>query len=65
MNITNLTYTDSQMPFFDLLGTLGESSIKAEESHNNMVSPGEVSITIANSSFERIELSEKLRFFTT
>jgi len=39
--------------------------MKAESNNNNMVSPGEVSIRIANSSFERIELSEKLRFFTT
>lgn len=65
MNITNLTYTDSQMPFFDLLGTLGETKMTAEASENNIVSPGEVSIRIANSSFERIELSDKLRFFTT
>jgi len=65
MNITNLTYTDSQMPFFDLFGTLGERKMTAEAGENNMVSPGEVSIRIANSSFERIELSDKLRFFTT
>jgi hypothetical protein len=65
MNITNFTYADSQMPFFDLLGTLGEPKMTVEASENNMVSPGEVSIRIANSSFERIELSDKLRFFTT
>jgi hypothetical protein len=53
------------MPFFDLFGTLGERKMTAEADENNMVSPGEVSIRIANSSFERIELSDKLRFFTT
>jgi hypothetical protein len=53
------------MPFFDLLGTLGESKMIVEASENNVVGPGEVSIRIVNSSFERIELSDKLRFFTT
>jgi hypothetical protein len=31
----------------------------------NEPNPGEVSITIQNSTFERINLSDKLRFFTT
>ncbi len=66
MNVSNFTYVDSQMPFFDLLGKLGGTTIPAGEvKDSNEPRAGEVSIRISNSKFSRIELSDKLRFFTT
>jgi|LauGreDrversion4_2_1035121.scaffolds.fasta_scaffold08934_4 hypothetical protein len=54
------------MPFFDLLGTRGVNRLTSMTANETDVArPGEVSILISNSTFEGIELSEKLRFFTT
>jgi hypothetical protein len=53
------------MPFFDLLGTQDKNKETKEIENNEIVKPGEVSIRISNSFFEGIQLSEKLRFFTT
>ena len=53
------------MPFIDVLGSLGEESYMVGTDKSNTPVSGDVSIQISSSTFERIELSGKLRFFTT
>lgn len=60
-NISQFSYTHSEIPFFDLIGSIGVSDILNNTSNDPR--SGEISIQISNSTFEKISL--KTRFFTT
>jgi len=51
-NITQFSYTNSEIPFFDLKGSIGVSDVLNLTS--NHPGPGEISIQITNSTFEKI-----------
>ncbi len=64
-NITSFNYRDSELPFFDMMGSLGTGDIKNYANENLSIPvAGEISIRISNSTFLRNNMTEKLRFIT-
>ena len=68
INITNLTYSESQMSFFDIQSTQpspAASSSDTPVAPPSVPQPGDISVRLTSCVFQGNTLSDKLRMFTT